>query len=40
LTPAEIIAQKLRGAPAKDEIIESELKKAENELLKMIMVCD
>lgn len=36
LTQAEIIVQRLRGVPPKDETVESELDKAENELLKIM----
>ena len=40
LTPAEIIVQRLRRVPSKDEDIERELEKAEIELLKLMKVCD
>ena len=40
LTPAEIIVQRLRGAPPNDEKFEIELNKAETELLKVMQVCD
>ena len=39
-TDKKIIVQRLRGAPPNNETFESELNKAENELLKVMQVCE